>query len=256
MATPLICGARGGGWAYKRLREVPLEASEAAHYFGGVPMVEYPNNEDARGDFERVLSLVDAYNLLQSDRVNDKEQLVDAVLLILGEFLGDTEAEFTQAVKRLREHRILEMGQGADARFLTKNLAEAEVQVLADALVRDIHKISMVPALTDEHFAKDASGVAMRYKLLGFDQLIKKKERFFRKGLRRRLRLFTALLEKQQHTLPDPDRITMTFGRDLPVNELEQAQTLAALRGVLEAEALAKLAQEKLLGEAVATPQV
>ena len=44
------------------------------HAFGDVPLIQYKNNPEFLGDFEPVISLIDAYNLLQSDRVNDKEQ--------------------------------------------------------------------------------------------------------------------------------------------------------------------------------------
>lgn len=52
------------------------------HYFGAVPVTEFWNNEEQQGDFEQQISLIDAYNVLMSDRVNDKEQLVDAILKI------------------------------------------------------------------------------------------------------------------------------------------------------------------------------
>ena len=51
---------------------------------GGVPVVEYWNNAQETGDFEPVLSLIDAYDTLESDRVNDKQQFTDAVLLLTG----------------------------------------------------------------------------------------------------------------------------------------------------------------------------
>ena len=61
-------------------RETPRETMREAHYFGGVPVVEYWNNAREEGDFEPVMGLIDAYDTLQSDRVNDKQQFTDAVL--------------------------------------------------------------------------------------------------------------------------------------------------------------------------------
>ena len=60
------------------------ETSRAAHYFGGVPIVEFWNSADERGDFEGVISLIDAYDALESDRINDKQQFTDAILLLTG----------------------------------------------------------------------------------------------------------------------------------------------------------------------------
>jgi len=217
------------------------KVGEEPHYFGGVPIVEYWNNEDERGDFAPVTTLIDAYNLLMSDRVNDKEQLVDALLMISGVTLGDTDDEFNRAVRRLRDQRILEMpAVGAAAAYLTKQLNESEMQVLADALVRDIHKVAMVPALTEEHFAGNTSGVAMRYKLLGLEQLTKTKERWFREGLRSRMRLFANVLAALGYPPLDAEAVQMTFSRGLPVNGLEQAQMVRMLQGLVPDEILLK----------------
>jgi SPP1 family phage portal protein len=218
--------------------DTPEPLREEEHFWGGVPMVEYWNNEDERGDFEPVLSLIDAYNLLQSDRVNDKEQLVDALLVITGASLGDTDAEFAAAAKKLRDEKIFEAPSEADAKYLVKQLTESEVQVLADALAADIHKIALVPALTDEDFAGTASGVALRYKLLGLEQLTKTKERWFREGLRGRMRLFARVLGAKEQPALDAEKVTLTFSRGLPANDLEQAQMVSMLQGIVPDEIL------------------
>ncbi len=212
------------------------------HYFGGVPLIEYWNNEDERGDFEPVLTLIDAYNLLMSDRVNGEEQLVDAILMISGAALGDTDPEVNAAIQRLRDQRILEMpAVGATAAYLTKQSGGSEAQVLADAIERALHKIAMVPALTDEDFAGQASGVAMKFKLLGLEQMTKTKERWFREGLRMRLRLFANVLEKLAMPQLDPEAVQITFTRGLPVNELEQAQIARTLQGMVPEEILLRI---------------
>src|SRR5690606_24348966 len=37
------------------------------HFWGAVPVTEFLNNEEEQGDFEQQISLINAYNLLQSD---------------------------------------------------------------------------------------------------------------------------------------------------------------------------------------------
>ena len=59
-----------------------IEAKE--HYFGGVPVIEYRNNEEKQGDFEQAMTLINAYNVLTSDRINDKEAFIDAILVLYG----------------------------------------------------------------------------------------------------------------------------------------------------------------------------
>ena len=92
--------------------------------------------------------------------------------------------------------------------------------------------MSMVPDLTDESFAANASGVAMRYKLLGMEQLTAIKERWFREGLRSRLRLYAHFLDVLAVARLDPETVEMTFTRSLPVNETEVAQMVAQLDGL------------------------
>ena len=43
--------------------------SQGSHAFQEVPVIEHINNRDYLGDFEPVISLIDAYNIIQSDRV-------------------------------------------------------------------------------------------------------------------------------------------------------------------------------------------
>ena len=152
------------------------------HYFSDIPLIEYKNNKRLKGDFEGVITLIDAYNLLQSDRVNDKEQVVDALLAVIGASLGDNEEEKVETAKLLKELKIIELDEGGDAKWLVKNLNETEIEVLKKALKDDIHEFSKVPCLTDENFVGNASGIAMKYKLLGFEQLGRTKERYFKQG--------------------------------------------------------------------------
>lgn len=213
------------------------------HNFGGVPVVEYWNNEDTLGDFEQVLTEIDAYNTLQSDRVNDKEQFVDSILVIKGAMLEDTVNEKGETVQtgmqRLMNERLLNLpDDDADAHYLANTMNAADTEVLKDAIANDIHKLSLVPDLTDKQFASNVSGVAMKYKLFGLEQLTKVKEEWFREGLLWRLRLFINFLRLKGAALPDAEDVTITFKRSLPANDLEIAQMVATLNDTVSRKTL------------------
>lgn len=205
------------------------------HFFGGVPMVEFWNNAQETGDFEPVLSLIEAYDLLESDRVNDKQQFTDAVLLLTGCTLeNDDPKDPRSPAQRLLEEKTLSLPDtDARAEWLVKQSDESGTQALRDALCSDIHKMSMVPDMTDQNFASNASGVAMRYKLLGLEQLTAIKERWFREGLRSRLRLYAHFLRLIAAANLDAEKVSVIFTRSLPVNESETAQMVAQLDGVV-----------------------
>ncbi|MGL4742661.1 MAG: phage portal protein [Sarcina sp.] len=204
---------------------------EESHFFGRVPIIEYKNNARVQGDFEQVISLIDAYNLLQSDRVNDKEQLVDAILAIYGSSIDEADARL------LKLYKMLNLNTGDKAEWLTKTLNENEIEVLKKALEEDIHKFSMVPCMTDKNFIGNSSGVAMKFKLLGLEQLCKKKERFFSVGLRERLNMISNILSIKGTKLNSRD-IHIVYSRSLPANEIEISQMINNLEGKVSNETL------------------
>lgn len=208
------------------------------HGMDGVPLIEIYNNSTCGSDFEPVLSLIDAYNVLQSDRVNDKEQFVEAILLIKGATLGDSNDEKSESYKALRENGLLELDADSSAEWLTRQFDENSVEVLRKSLEQDIHKFANVPCMSDESFGGNASGVAMRYKLLGFEQITKIKERYFREGLKERLRLLCSWLDTTGKAHIDSRDISIQFTRALPVNETEVAQLVSELRDLVPLKTL------------------
>lgn len=184
------------------------------HYFKAVPVIEYRNNEEKQGDFEQAISLIDAYNLLQSDRLNDKEAFVDAILFIRGFMLEDGDGE------KLAKEKMLQTGalpSEVDAGYLTKELNEDGVNLLRSAILDDIHKITYVPDMNDEKFSGNVSGEAMKYKLFGLLQLMSVKSRYMIKGLRKRLELFETILKVKDNSI-DAQGTKIKLKPNLPVN--------------------------------------
>jgi SPP1 family phage portal protein len=211
------------------------------HYFEEIPIVEYLNNKLAIGDFELQIPLIDAYNALMSDCITDKEQFIDAILAIYGAMLGDAEArdeDGKTAKERVKEDKLLELPEGTKAEYLTRTFDEAGVEVLKKAIEQDIHKFSHIPCMTDESFGGNVSGVAMEFKLLGMENITKIKTRYYKKGLRKRIRLFAGWLQKSKAVNVEIKGITPTFSRAMPKNLLEISQIVANLWGKVSKKTL------------------
>lgn len=203
------------------------------HYFGAVPILEYENNEEQQGDFEQILSLIDAYNLLMSDRINDKEQFVEAFL-----FLTGIDLDSEQAVK-LKEERILMGYEGAQAQYLSKVMSETDIEILRNNIKQDIHRFAMVPDLSDESFGNNLSGVAIKYRLMGFEQHVKNKERYFAKTLKKRFTIYNEFLTlKGVMEFVPIHRVDVIFTRNMPTNDLELSQMVNNLQGIATSETL------------------
>ena len=204
------------------------------HVFGDVPIIEYKNNPEILGDFEPVLTLIDAYNLLQSDRVNDKEQLVDAILLLYNMDFTDKQAELLKSSRM-----IANIPEDGKVEYLVKTLQENDVDILRENLEKDIHKISMTPNMSDENFVGNSSGVAIRYKLLAFEQNIKNKERYMEKGLMERFKLYNNFLVANSKMEPVPiEAVDAVFTRNLPSNDYETSQMINNLADMVDSETL------------------
>lgn len=216
-----------------------LTETPEPHNFGGIQIIEYLNNKEGMGDFEQQIPLIDAYNTLMSDRVTDKEQFIDAILVLYGSILGDDEEETKEAQEELRKKKLLELPADAKAEYLTRAMDEAGAETLRKAIKEDIYNFSHVPNLTDENFAGNTSGVAMEYKLLGLEMITKVKERYYRRGLQKRIILFCNFLNMQAMA-QDASSVVPTFARSLPKNLQELAQTLYNMKDLVSMKTLLK----------------
>lgn len=200
------------------------------HYFGQVPVIAYKNNAERQGDFEQIMSLIDAYDGLMTSRLTDKKKFVDALLVFFGMTLAPGEEE-----KLVRERFIDGAPLDARAEYIQKTFDEAGVQVLADALVREMHKMTLTVDLSDERFSGNASGQALKLKLLAMDQLARNKMGQMEQGLRERMKLYSHWLSvKGEMEEIGPEEVDVIFTVDLPVNEAERVELVKDLQGIVD----------------------
>lgn len=215
------------------IKEMRLEGSdlklieENTNLFGAIPVVEFKNNNEAIGDFERVLSLIDALNLAQSDTANDFEEFTDALLVLAGMPQADSDD-----VNRMIEDKVLLLdksgGAGQSAEWLIKDINDTALENYKNRLDADIHKFAKVPNMNDEHFAGNVSGEAMKYKLFATDQIIAQKQRKFKSALQDRIKLILSIAKIKTAKDFDYRDISIVFNDNKPYNELDNIATVKA----------------------------
>lgn len=202
------------------------EDSRKDHYFNQVPVIEFLNNDEYIGDFERAIPNIDAYEKAQSDTANDFEEFTDAFLVLAG-MMGTDEEDAT----KLKENKIILVdGQGQNAYWLIKEINDTALENYKNRLNDDIHKMTKVPDMSDDKFSGNASGVALEHKLLALEQVLSSKERKFKRGLQKRLELITEILNKFDKGYNYTD-IKITFTRNKPVNIKEAVEIASMLSG-------------------------
>lgn len=220
-------------WDFKREAGASFVFSEKRnHFFDGVPASEFVENEERRGIFEPVLTLMDTYNKSISEKANDVDYFADAYLCVLGAYLDQEQLD------TLRDSRIITLEGPGDntnltVKFLEKPNADATQENLLNKLERLIYQIAMVPNINDENFGT-SSGIAMQYKVLNTSNLFKVKQRKFEAGLNRRWRLlFSHPLLYGKVKADDWTKLRYRFTPNVPANVLDEAQTASTLSGIV-----------------------
>ena len=138
-------------------------------------------------------------------------------------------------ISAMKENRVI-YGIDLNPQFILKQSNNIDLENEKNRIVKDIHKLSFVPDLSDENFANNVSGVAMKYKLFGTLNNIAVKQRKFKRGIIDRNRLLFDMMNTK--SLSVPSYVDIVFTTTLPENSLEIAQTINQLRGLVSDETL------------------
>ncbi len=195
------------------------------HYFHEVPFSIFYLTDDMESIFKCVIGLQDAYNKLLSDSVNDWESFVDAYMVFT-----NMSAE-PEDIEKIKENRVLILDDDAQVSYLTKNSNDTPVQNLMDTINTSIHTIANSPDFSSEVFGSGvSSGIALQFKLVGFNNIASNIEAQFRKAIMHRIHLLNTVF-----TLLDWEafEVQIQFTHNLPQNLTEAIDNVNKLRGLV-----------------------
>ena len=176
------------------------------------------------------MSLQDAYNNLLSAEIDDFDAFADAYLILKG-VVADSDD-----LANMKQNRVLLMDAEDSAEYLTKNISDTQIQNMLQNINDQIHKMSNSPDFNDEKLMAQ-SGIAMKYKLIGFENVSSAIVANMTKALQKRIELICEVLNLTDGVAMWRD-IKITFTRNLPENTLETAQMVNQLRGLVSDETL------------------
>jgi SPP1 family phage portal protein len=211
--------------------EYVLDISEPVnpqpHLFDLVPLIIFPNNEEMQGDAEKVLNLIDAYDRSLSDVNSEIEQFRLAYMAFYG---YDPDEETLARARQTGAFGLDDKGEGVGIEFITKDMNDAVIEHHLNRLENNIMRFSKTVNMTDESFASNLSGVAIRYKLMALETKCITMERKMTAALRQQFKVLATAWAKKGIPV-EYTNIYFSFKRNLPVNLLDEAQTTAQLRG-------------------------
>ena len=197
---------------------------------GRIPVIEFKNNIDSKNDIEDVLSLIDAYNLIQSNKIDDNVELRHSILHINNVVPGE---EF---YKNLREYNIIATKDGneerkVDIKYLTKT-PDTGADAILDRLNKDIFTIAGIPDFSNMDFTGGDTIIAIKSKLYPLISKTKEKEELFISSFKYLFQLLEKYISIKYSINFSYKLVEITFVRPNFTNiseELDNAQKMKKL---------------------------
>lgn len=145
------------------------------------------------------------------------------------------------SLQKLKEEGIVEVTDAGDMRFVTKEIQTDAITSHLDRLEKNIHKFAQVPDLSDENFANNLSGVAIRFKLFGLETKCITKERKMDKAIRQLLEVLSVPIRVKTGKEIDLRNVKLEFSRNMPNNLTEIVDIVTKLDGKVDDETLLSL---------------
>lgn len=210
-------------------------ASEEPHYFSQCPANIFVL-PDEKNIFDCVMGLQDAANELLSDEIDDYSAFCDAYLALVG-----VDAD-TDDIAAMKKNRVLILPENADARWITKNANDAQVENILKRVHDAIYRVAQCPDFSSESFVGGvSSGIAIQYRLTGMETRAGKIEALMKKALQRRVEIICGIasLKLGEEVFRE---IEITFKRNIPEDITSTINMINALKGsVSDATLLSQL---------------
>lgn len=221
---------------YKEIAEGGLTLiDEKGHYFHDVPLTVYKNNPDCIGDFEKVIKLIDAYDFAISDQQNEKDSYLDCYTRWINTGLD------AESIIEMKETRNLILdgvqdGIQPNVDFLVKT-GNPETENNKQRIADDIHKFSFVEDMSGANSKSHTSATGARLSMLALEQKMAIRESFYKYALQRRIELICNILNLKGANYDYRD-ISLSFTRNIVVDNVVVADTVSKLRGLVSDETL------------------
>jgi len=200
------------------------------HFFGIVPLIPFPNNEERISDFEKIKTIIDSYNNCTSYMDDDNENIARTILKIMGIEVDDDIRE------KLRESGILQMNSigmdKVDAEFLQKLVQTDFYKLLLDQKNEQIFRISSSIDWYSDKMVGDISGIALKRRMLPMESKCKSTERKINRSIMQEFKGVFNIWKLRNIIINYMD-LSIIWTRNLPIDKLEEIQFLTQSKGVI-----------------------
>ncbi len=127
------------------------------HTYGGIPIIEFPNNHERISDIELVIGMLDAINNMQSNRMDGVEQFVQYWIKFVNCQIDEAEFE-----KMKKSHALTVKSNNGDNKsdvdIMTQELNQTQCQVAKEDLLDNAQAILAIPNRESQNSGGDTQG--------------------------------------------------------------------------------------------------
>lgn len=134
--------------------------TEKPNPWGRIPIIEYPANPARMGAFETVISLLDAINIVDSDRANGLSQFIQSLVVL-------TNAELPEGTtaNEIRESGLIQLASTSDNKatidIISESLDQTNTQTLKEDLYQAVLTIVGMPSQGDANTGDSSNNGAV-----------------------------------------------------------------------------------------------
>jgi SPP1 family phage portal protein len=212
-----------------KIHELDGTITEKSHTYGMIPIIEYPANRSRLGAFETVISLLDAINLTESNRLDGLEQFVQAFIKFIN---CDITSDDFEELKKKGAIKVRSIdGQKADVDIVSQELSQSETQTLIDDLYQTVLTICGMPNPKASTNASTGTAVILDQGLSFAESRAETSELMFKESENEFLKLILRICEHKGQLTLKPSDIDIKFLRSIYENAQSKAQTITTLLG-------------------------
>jgi SPP1 family phage portal protein len=203
-----------------------------SHNFAEMPVVEFMSNDEYLGDFEKVASLIDAYDLSMSDAQNEIEEFRQAYQVYEN---CTIDADGKAAA---REMGAINIPKGGKVTYLVKDLNPEYLDKHLKRIKENIYRFAKTVDMSEENFSGNAqSGESRKWKLLSLEFRATIRELKMTAGFMDEFRIAQFIWNAKGIPF-DYLRLSFQFTRNLPMEMKESAENAAKLKGIISDKTL------------------
>ena len=201
-----------------------------ANMLNALPIVEYIANTARLGVFEPVLSLLDAINEVDSDRVDAVDQFVQSIMLFHN---VDVDEETLRMVKELGALAYADINDNrkGEVKYITAELNQTQTQTLIDHMYKAVLQIVGMPSQGDGNTSDSSNNgaVTMKNGWQAAETRAKAMGKLFKKSEKQFLKLVMKIAEDMQPLDLTISKIDVYFPRRNYENIATKANVLSTL---------------------------